>query len=274
VRVVAIHADDKEGSMTSIAAWAGVDSRGQSSLYISADSRISFPDGTAWDQGRKVFACDMKPHIFGYWGRIAFPALALPLIVDRIDLGFLGCSEDGLHTEVYQAIRRLWFGYPVTETFSIVHCVRTGHGMTSQFSLSVISFRNQKWSIRVLPMPTRSALVLNEGSGKQFVQRAYDTWQNGPSVDTSRAVFSAFCDSLAVGNDPSTGGAPQLAGLYRVGQGRMFGIVHNNQRYFAGAALTGAERTSGVEWRNELFEITNAGRKRRATGAQAHERHQ
>jgi hypothetical protein len=31
--------------VTSIAAWAGVDSRGQSSLYNAGDSRITFPGG-------------------------------------------------------------------------------------------------------------------------------------------------------------------------------------------------------------------------------------
>jgi len=145
--------------MTSIAAWAGVDSRGQSSLYISSDSRISFPDGTSWDQGRKVFACFSEPHIFGYWGRIEFPALALPLIADRIDRGLLASGQQNGHDDIYQAVRRLWKGYPTSERFSIVHGTRTGDNMTSRFSLTVMAYNGQRWSRRIVTMPDRSGLV-------------------------------------------------------------------------------------------------------------------
>jgi len=113
---------------------------------------------------------------------------------------------------------------------------------------------------------------LNEGSGRLDVQHAYDAWQSGKSAGTSRAVFSAFCDAISVADDPGTGGAPQLAGLYRIRPGQLFGIVHNNQRYFAGAALTGTEQSSSVQWRNSLFEITDATRRRRVPGAQVHKR--
>ena len=212
--------------MTSIAAWAGVDSRGQSSLYISADSRITFSDGTSWDQGRKVFACSSEPHIFGYWGRVEFPALALPLIADRIDRGFLPSGQQNGHDDIYQAVRRLWKGYPLSERFSIVHGMRSGDNMTSRFSLTVMAYNGRRWSRRIVTMPDRSGLVLNEGSGRQHVRQAYNEWQAGPSARTSRAVFSAFCDSIADSGDPGTGGAPQLAGLYRIGPGRLVGIVH------------------------------------------------
>lgn len=258
--------------MTSIAAWAGVDSRVQSSLYISSDSRITFPDLSSWDQGRKVFACITKPHIFAYWGKVEFPALALPLIVDRIDRGFLASSQQDWQVDVYRAVRKLWKGYPASARFSIIHGMRTGENMASKFSLTVMTYNGQRWSRRSLSMPDKSDLLLVEGSGKQHVRQAYDEWQAGSSAGTSRAVFSAFCDSISSSGDIGTGGAPQLAGLYRVGPGRLIGIVHKGQRYFAGAALIGAEQTSGVEWRNELFEITDGKSKRRAPGAQVHER--
>ena len=256
--------------MTSIAVWAGVDSRGPASLYIAADSRITF-NGAYWDQGRKVSTMS-KPHIFGYWGSVDFPALALPLIVDRIDRGLLATDDQNGHADIYGAVRRLWNGYPSGQRFSIVHGQRTEDKMASRFSLHVMTYKNGSWSTRSLPMASTSALLLAEGSGKEHVRRAYGEWQAGKSANTSRAVFGAFCDAIAVGDDSSTGGAPQLVGLYRVGSGQIFGIVHNNQRYFAGAALTGQEQTAGVQWRNRLFEITDGARKKRASGAKVHER--
>src|SRR5258708_37698749 len=135
--------------------------------------------------------------------------------------------------------------------------MRIGANMTSQFRLNVMTYNGRRGSRRSLAMPDRSSLLLSEGSGKQYVSRAYHEWQAGSAAGTSRAVFSAFCDSIAGTTDPGTGGAPQLAGLYRVGPGRLIGVVHRGRRYFAGAALIGAEQTKVVEWRNNLFAITD-----------------
>ena len=47
--------------MTSLAAWPGIDSRGLSTLYIVADSRISWPGSSDhWEFGAKVFARDSE----------------------------------------------------------------------------------------------------------------------------------------------------------------------------------------------------------------------
>lgn len=54
--------------------------------------------------------------------------------------------------------------------------------------------------------------------------------------------------------DPNSGGAPQLGCIYRTGSGRLLGIIHDSQRYFAGTHLIGDEALDGIEWRNSLFE--------------------
>ena len=257
--------------MTAIAVWSGADSRGPASLYIAADSRITF-DGIHWDQGRKVFASNSQPHIFGYWGRIDFPALALPLIADRIDRGFLAAGGRDAHTEVYQAIRRLWHAYPASQNFNIVHGMRIGEKMTSRFSIHVMTCKDGIWSTRLLPIPGTSTLILNEGSGRKDVRRAYDAWQEGQSANTSRAVFSAFCDAIAGADDSGTGGAPQLSRPVPDQARPAFGIVYDSKRYFAGAAMTSTEQTAGVEWRNTMFEITDGASKKREPGAQVHKR--
>ena len=264
--------------MTSVAVWAGVDTRGVASLYIASDSRITWGDSHRWDQGRKVFACGSKPHIFGYWGDVLFPALALPVLVDRIDRGLLASKNQGWHAEVGQAIRRLWLDYPVQERrdLGFIHGFRTGDGMKCLFSLAITTYEqcSDSWETRQIPMPSDSALLKVAGSGARAVQKSHDLWQTSHAAGTSRAVFSAFCESVTGQDDPYTGGAPQLAGLYRIGPGRLFGIVHANQRYFAGAALTGSEDPEGVEWRNYLFERVDGTTKQRLQSAQRHESRQ
>jgi hypothetical protein len=108
------------------------------------------------------------------------------------------------------------------------------------------------------------------GSGSTSVREAHKLWQASAAARTSRAVFSAFCESVTGGKDPKTGGAPQLAGLYREGPGLLFGIIHAQQRFFAGAQLTGIEDPKAVEWRNDLFERVGGTTKRRLSGAQRH----
>jgi len=116
--------------MTSIVVWAGVDTHGPSSLYVASDSRISWGKDDSWDQGRKVFSSASNPHIFGYWGDVIFPALAIPTIIDRIDRGVLNSRDGAWHTEIQQAIRLLWSNYPKGQRkdFGIVHGLRVGEG--------------------------------------------------------------------------------------------------------------------------------------------------
>jgi len=260
--------------MTSVVMWAGVDTRGPASLYIASDSRISWGTHSIWDQGRKVFACISQPHIFGYWGDVIFPALAIPLIVDRIDRGIL-ISKNGLwHDEVQRAIRRLWSNYPKTprKDFGIAHGFRVGEGLKCIFSIEILTYEHTSdtWVTLKVPMPGSSAVLRVAGSGIPQIRQALRLWQASRAANTSRAVFSAFCESIAGKGDPLTGGPPQLCGLYRIGSGRLFGVVYNNQRYFAGAALTATENPDEIEWRNRLFERIDGRTKRRIPGAQRH----
>jgi hypothetical protein len=260
--------------VTSIAAWAGVDTHGVASLYVASDSRITWTRSQRWDQGRKVFACKSEPHIFGYWGDVLFPALALPVVVDRLDRGLLSNSGGNIHDNVEQAIRRLWSDYPPREQrdLGLIHGCRYGEGTNCTFDLAITTYemRTGTWATRQIPMPTSSALLTVAGSGAVAVRKAHDLWQASHAAQTSRAVFSAFCESVTSKSDPDSGGAPQLAGLYRKGPGILFGIIHEGKRYSDGAALTASENPEAVEWRNHLFERVGGTTKRRLPGAQRH----
>jgi hypothetical protein len=261
--------------VTSIQVWAGVDTRGVASLYIASDSRISWAPGHHWDQGRKVFAADRKPHIFGYWGDVLFPALALPQISDQIDYALThGADEGEWRRALERRVRTLWRNYPSEErrSFGIVHGFRIGEGTGSRFGLTILEYDAQVkiWASRTVPMPPKSAVLHIAGSGAWRVDEAQGLWALSESAGTSRAVYGAFVESVLSGLDGQSGGPPQLCGLYRIDGGRVIGTVVGNRRYFAGADIDEPASTDTVQWHNELFEITDGSSKRRSLGAQPH----
>jgi len=125
----------------------------------------------------------------------------------------------------------------------------------------------QNWIHRCSDSPLAVA-----GSGTSEVRKALGLWNGSGAANTSRAVFSAFCEAITSGGDPATGGPPHLVGLHRVGSGKSFGIIWENRRYFAGADILPGEYEAikGVEWFNELFERADPGRKKRRIDAQVH----
>lgn len=261
--------------MTSIASWVGIDQRRPSSLYIASDSRITWGSKTPWDHGRKTFASSARPHIFGYWNDVLFPALALPSVIQRIDDGFFGGEDSEFGQAVYETIRALWSTYPPEHrnSFGILHGHRIGEGMACEFILNVIAYDSSgdAWTFRRIDLPETSSFLRIEGSGGKIVRQTHQVWESSDASGTSRAAFSAFTEALRSGQDPLSGGGPQLVGLYRKDPGRTFGTVFGGKRYFAGA-LVSSDRLwdDRVEWRNELFERVDGATTRRVPGAQVH----
>src|ERR1051325_11156394 len=83
----------RQTAMTTLAAWIGIDERAPASMYIVSDSRLTLIGGgrsrVLTNQGRKVFACQDEPHVFGFWGQVAFPTRVLTEAVVAIDDGKL-----------------------------------------------------------------------------------------------------------------------------------------------------------------------------------------
>src|SRR5690349_5803581 len=79
---------------------------------------------------------------------------------------------------------------------------------------------------------SQSGVIAVLGSGSHNVQVPLDEWAASHSGGTSRAVFSAFCDSLRSGDDPFSGGPPQLVGLWRKSPPQTFEVIWQQRRYF------------------------------------------
>jgi len=261
--------------VTSIVAWAGVDSRAISSLYLASDSRVTWPTGYLWDQGRKTFAAPTSAHIFAYWGDVLFPALAIPVVIQLLEADLIKTKFARPHGAVAKAIRRLWIDYPQKErrNMGILMASRFSEGQESVFSLAAMTFdaKESAWTLTPIEMPSYSARLRIAGSGTKQIKSSSAIWEASSEKGTSRAVFGAFCDALRSGGDPNSGGAPQLVGLHRVGPAKTFGVVVGRNRYFSGAKILKSDASNEVEWFNEVFERVDGVSKLRVLGAKKHE---
>ena len=64
----------------------------------------------------------------------------------------------------------------------------------------------------------------------------------------------SFFEALESGVDAFSGGPPQLTGLWRIGNGRTFGIHWQGHRYVSGTEFPAGGDASRFDWFNKLFE--------------------
>jgi len=267
--------------MTSLIAWIGVDQRGVASTYFASDSRITWGNRESWDHGRKLFVASKYPHLLGYCGDVMFLTQTLGQIVEMIDLGMLADVEGDVNACLERIMGVLSWAlasYPssaIRHGFQVLYGAREGVGLTSRFHVWLISFNGaSKLTTEMISLPAKSGLAKILGSGERSFRSHLKQWESSDVGGTSRAVFSAFADSLREGADPASGGPPQLIGLYRTGGGKIFGVVWKGRRYFYGTDVQTLPSTKAVNWHNELFEICDPITLDRKPGAQPQPRPQ
>ena len=251
--------------MTTLFSWTGIDTHGPASIYIASDSRISWGEKTTWDAGRKSFASRHYPEIFGYCGSVSFPIQILSQLIEYIDDGLLFCNSDSIDIKIEKVMREITRSHylmPQSQrgVCQILYATRLGNRMGSSFHAARIKVAKDNVSVEKIELPEKSGLIAVSGSGKTSFKTWYEAGVGKPSQDpyqsgrTSRNVFSSFCDSLASSEDPYSGGAPQLVGIYREGPSKNFGVIHKGKRYLNGVEVTPSINLNSIEWRNELFE--------------------
>src|ERR1051326_4675762 len=92
------------------------------------------------------------------------------------------------------------------------------------------------------------------GAGRNAIESRGADWLETDARDTSRSAVWSFCDALASGKDPFSGGAPQLVGIWRKGPAQNFGIIWQGRRYLAGLEVSQENSLNNLQWFNELFE--------------------
>ncbi len=251
--------------MTLLVAWAGIDPRGPSSIYIASDSRISWGSATSFDYGRKVFSFSRWPDVLGYSGDVLFPSIALNQIVELADAGLLfapGYSCEQKFQAIVDKLNDLFQKYPklhsgISEnSLSIIHASRDSTN-NKKFSCYTISWTSQRgWHGDISTLPKSSDVLFALGTGAPEFSENFLRYKVGKNRETSRAVFHCFCDTLTQISDPLVGGSPQLVGIYRkpTSSGFTVGIIYNDKRYFLGAHIDNGRNFNAVEWRNANFE--------------------
>jgi hypothetical protein len=250
--------------VTSLIGWVAVDNRGPSSAYLASDSRFSF-NGVKWDCGRKLFACKTSADVFGYCGAVLFPSLVLGQLTELIDAGLLfppNATPETKFEAIVAKIKSALADFPESQYgFSIAYATRRGEGFTASFAIATLIWQPGKgWQEQWFPSPHHSDLLFAYGSGAQVAQDFHRTWKATEVGRTSRAVFSAFCDAIASGKDPGSGGPPQVVGLYLRRPAQSFVIAHDDVCYLYGLSANG-QVGDHIECLNSLFEkCTPSGR--------------
>jgi hypothetical protein len=266
--------------MTTLVGFVSVDNNGQTAFYLLSDSRITWKSHQRWDAGRKVFCCARHADAFAYCGDVVFPSLVLSQIVELADRDALFTGDptpEVRHREFMTAVRasfQLRTNAP-DHSFDILHVFRVNEGNRSKFSLWQLSFskQNGKWTNRALEVSeTKSSLVVALGSGSKSISGYDKRWRESDIGGTSRAIFGAFCDAVFSGDDPATGGAPQLVGIYRKGPARSIGFIRDGIKYFCGLPISSIASLDQVEWRDELFQRVDGETLQLISGAQRHSR--
>lgn len=266
--------------MTTLASWAGVDSRGVASLYLVSDSRFThaITGKVHTNQGQKIQASLNEPHLFGYCGWVYFPSQAAASMVRKIDnaaffstLDNVEIRQEKVESFLRQELEAL-FKRPegqYASPFSLIHAAREGRGLRAGFRLWQMDWSPQRaWGVRAIGMPTYSKLLYEDGSGASALLVEHTSWQSSDVGKTSRAVFSAFCDALVAGKDPYSGGPPQLAGLFRERGAKYFGVIYQNRRFFKGKETPPDVLPENVEWFNTAFERADPTTMKPLEGAQ------
>ena len=266
--------------MTLLVSWVAVDSRKPSAIYLLSDSRISWSNNKKYDYGRKVFASQNTPNIFGYCGDVVLPSILLNQLIDIIDLGLFFKPTWNYRKKVSAVIKHLkeaFNKYPHSDRVIMGDSLEIIYGTRDDdatFHCIDIIWKRQenKWRYKSLPIHKKSYQLRITGSGKSEFNEIYNSYIQESEHQTSRAVFQTFCDTLRNITDKHCGGAPQLVGIYSkpFSPAKTFGIIYDNRRYVLGLPLDSCKNVNpgSIEWRNELFEISDPISKKRKPKAQ------
>lgn len=263
--------------MTLIISWIGVDQKKNgkevSSIYIASDSRYTWGNSAQFDYGIKVYGSAKYPEIFGFCGDVLFPSTVLGQLLPQIDNGILINDSDSCerkNNKVKEFISSSLDKYPkrfLENNFTILHGTR----LKKEFRLFKTTFeKNVGLKNQEIELPRISTKVFSGGSGKEEFDKNWLGWNKKRHNDfrTSRAVYHCLGKTLKTIKDKRTGGLPQIVGLYRIKNTRLFGIIENGKKYVYGKESSEGIISDKIEWRNENFERMNPRTLRILAGAQ------
>lgn len=261
--------------MTTLIAWAAIDDRGTSAVYMASDSRLSWAEYGNWDSGRKIFASEKFPEILGYTGDAFFCTQVLSQVIAFVD----SCeplaeitSLDEKYAYIGSLIERAFKSYPTQfclPSFSILYLTRIGKSwgactfawtnkdgwQTKQVHSIPLNWEDVRAVDKSLMFQTSAVLFATAGSGGDMFMTYYresEWFKTMPMY--SRGIFGAFTDFIESSEDSKTGGRPQISGLYRNFDAKKIGFVDSDARYLYGIHVLPNDYQPSVRWVNRTFE--------------------
>jgi hypothetical protein len=280
LRILFTLTQEEKAAMTSLAVALAIDSRGPTGIYIITDSRLtwSLPGSPRWDAGQKTFASTRTPDIFGFCGDAFFPPMVLRQFLDQVNSGLIlhnDTNSEARHA-VFKSMLEKTFsrgvGVPV-RAFSIFHGARDGDLMKSHFRLWETRYFSdtKKWTDAERNLTTDHSYFAHvDGTGKEYIVKRGQEWLDTDAEGTSRAAIWSFCNALHEGNDPQSGGPPQLVGIWRKGLAQTFGFWWRGYPYLSGAPVPSKSDFEKVNWFNHRFERCDGRTGKRLEDAQKH----
>jgi len=252
--------------MTLLISWIGADdNKGgklPASLYIASDSRYSWSEKTTFETGIKTYGCINYPEIFGFCGDVLLPSLILNGVIPQIDEGLLFDSKftaEQKKASIAEIIKANIDSYPIEKTtgqFTILYGTRIGQ----IFSCFKFSFNPLNgFETKEIQLPNESTIIYSGGSGGQEFDQNFRLYKSDKENNsrTSRGVYHCLIKTLNSIKDKRTGYVPQIMGLYRNKNRKLFGIIKDGKRYINGFEVKENKKLEGIEWRNDNFERVN-----------------
>jgi hypothetical protein len=231
------------------------------------------------DRGKKTYHSSQTPDIFGVFGVVTQARAILDAVIPLLPAirQEIHCGT-GDHMTYCEAIRRVaesrhLVSHTPNEAFSIIHGARFGRVQfaLAQYDVSIAS-SGARCNLRQIAIPQRCGFHMGWASGSPVFETVQREDAETDARGLSRWQWQTFCDAVGNGGDPFSGGAPQLVGLYRNGQGRELGVYFRGVAYYSGVPAVQPVQARG-EFRDELFQRVDADG-RLFPGAQRHVRNQ
>jgi len=263
--------------MTLLISWIGVDDnrdgKKPASLYIASDSRFSWSDSERYESGVKTFGCSNFPEIFGFCGDVLLPTILLNGLVSQIDAGLLFNIEHSAKEKrdiIENTIKKSLNSYPKDKTtgqFTILYGTR----IETKFHCYEFRFNiKDGFHAKELILPNQSTIIFSGGSGSPEFDANFVSYKGNKENNsrTSRGVYHCLTKTLYEIKDKRTGNIPQILGLYRNSNRKLYGIISRGKRYINGFEAKSNINLEGIEWRNENFERVNPQNLKLLDGAQ------
>jgi len=113
---------------------------------------------------------------------------------------------------------------------------------------------SRSWNSAEVSVGPTTGLLIALGSGQRPARNHSRRWSRSDVSGTSRSIFSAFFDAITSGDDPLTGGPPQIAALYSSLSPRTIGFALEGKHYLHGLEVLPGESLLSIEWRDPLFQ--------------------